>query len=776
MGNSKSSPLLNEEKKYTLEQFKSEIKRKITVHILCNNIGICITFVENLTGESFKSKPDILLENEILKKKNLYSFMNYKIYDSASKLMEEIKTRSNAPKSPINSKSFFAEVVIVLDNNDIKQQIQIIKQEINDDNNIFNIKNYYYPFFIFLSPINQYSELKCFKKTNTFYYNVSIGEIIKINEKMKDIFQKKVQGKNESIKNYEEINEINNEISGKLFAEKEDLNFLDVKEENKLELTNINENSINIINTKENLINKKETNEIIEFLKKLNSLFVYFNELGNKFSFINSDRKNIFINNEDEIDITAYINILLLGRTGVGKSTLINLLLGEKKALEGGAGMATTSKKLNIYARSGIPLRFYDAPGIENNVTLENYKAIIREYTLKYNNSIDKINAIFYCKEYKINGTIVEEMEKSLFEELAKLKIPILFIITKCPFDPEEQNIKKKTKVAREEQINSIKYNIENALNQRYFKDDEFKKYSVKPCFMNLVRDETVEPNVPIFGFDKLLSFFTDLDPEENWYNLELSCKKRNEIDCKRYCKENHFLKYYSDFEVLNTKNKTEALNYLKGLKAGAFFSGLIPALDIGMEYLYRNLFQKKLKNLYGFDYDTAQKYADKEIVSDSPLNDNKESNDVIRTDTKINNIKEAEKNIDKNINKEVNNKTRNIISGIRGAGQAGEVAGQVLQITAQIALAEAVQISSLVLIPVVSLIFGAFSCYNIHTNCHKILDIFDRAFTPLKFETLLQYIHAYRKAIEYIKKTCNEIIEDDENEIKNQNLIEADD
>ena len=39
------------------------------------------------------------------------------------------------------------------------------------------------------------------------------------------------------------------------------------------------------------------------------------------------------------------MNILLLGESGAGKSTLLNLIVGEKKSLEGGNGFSTTSKK-----------------------------------------------------------------------------------------------------------------------------------------------------------------------------------------------------------------------------------------------------------------------------------------------------------------------------------------------------------------------------------------------------------------------------------------------
>ena len=52
---------------------------------------------------------------------------------------------------------------------------------------------------------------------------------------------------------------------------------------------------------------------------------------------------------------------------------------------------------------------------------------------------------------------------------------------------------------------------------------------------------------------------------------------------------------------------REEAKEYMKGLKACAFFSGMIPGVDIGMEYFYKKKFKKKLKALYGFDYNIAK-------------------------------------------------------------------------------------------------------------------------------------------------------------------------
>lgn len=86
------------------------------------------------------------------------------------------------------------------------------------------------------------------------------------------------------------------------------------------------------------------TKEILAFLRKINVLFSYYNELGDLFSFENSKGDEILVKLEDDINIPVFINILLLGRSGAGKSTLLNLLLDEKKSIEGGTGFSTTSK------------------------------------------------------------------------------------------------------------------------------------------------------------------------------------------------------------------------------------------------------------------------------------------------------------------------------------------------------------------------------------------------------------------------------------------------
>ena len=57
-------------------------------------------------------------------------------------------------------------------------------------------------------------------------------------------------------------------------------------------------------------------------------------------------------------------NVLVIGNSGVGKSTLINAVLGEEKA-ETGWGTKGTTDHLEIYESDEIPFRIIDSVGFE---------------------------------------------------------------------------------------------------------------------------------------------------------------------------------------------------------------------------------------------------------------------------------------------------------------------------------------------------------------------------------------------------------------------------
>ena len=567
MGNSYSTPSLdkyNQRKKLTMESFQKEITRKMTNHILSNKAENCIKFVEILTNEKVSLISRKLKEKDIKKKINLYSFMNYKIYEDASELMNKLinkaKYVSNNPKS---ENAIYSEVIILLESHEINDQLVIIRNKLEDK--LFQSSSYYIPFLIVISP--QQINLKGFLPSKTFHYKFILENIYE--------YFKNVQEKDKSKEQKKEIDKEKEKVQEKKQEKREG----------------------------------KELQEIFLFIRKLNVLFSYYNELGDEFSFVNSEGKEEFIKIEDDTNITVYINIILLGKSGAGKSTLINLILDEKKSLEGGTGFSTTSKKVIVYKKTDIPIRFYDVKGMENEETANNYTKLLKDFNGNKTFTYDAINAIFYCIEYKI-GTIMVKLEDKIFEEITNFDIPIFFIITKTPYDIREVPKNKKSKMQRENQEKTIKNAIFSLIKKTFKnknRENEAQKFIdnyVKFYFVNLVRNYISD--VPIFGIDKVLSFFTESVPIKDWEQLTKACFLRDEKLCKEFCEKNPFLKYYSDFNKLKERNRKEAENFLFWLKGSAFFSGMITGVYIGFEYYYKNLFKKKLKSLYGFDYDSA--------------------------------------------------------------------------------------------------------------------------------------------------------------------------
>ena len=98
MGNSSCFPSFEEfnaTKKLSLENFKTQTKRKMTIYILSDEKEECKTFVELITNEKFKNNSDELLEKDIENKINLFSFMNYKIETDISKVLDYLIEKAN---------------------------------------------------------------------------------------------------------------------------------------------------------------------------------------------------------------------------------------------------------------------------------------------------------------------------------------------------------------------------------------------------------------------------------------------------------------------------------------------------------------------------------------------------------------------------------------------------------------------------------------------------------------------------------------------------------
>ena len=540
------------------------------------------------------------------------------------------------------------------------------------------------------------------------------------------------------------------------------------KRDNNLEDTNIYDNDINSLNKdedfsliKENIDIEKEKENKIQiqaslFLRKINVIFSYYNELGDEFSFINSDSQPILINNEIETASPIFINILLMGRTGSGKTTLINLILEEKKSLEGGIGISTTSKKILVYKKSNLALRFYDVKGLEDEETLKNYVKILKYYNSNNNHSNDIINAIFYCKAYG-DKTVFEEPEKKIIEELIEFNIPILFLFTQTPYDlrkKEDHDTEEFRQLEREEKIDVIKSEIKRCFIKKK-RDSEYANYInqfINFYFVNLVEDFSLK--VPVFGIDDVLSFFKNSVSDEDWQALKESCQKKDYVNCKELCQINPFLKKFAIIDKINERNKYEALEYLKKLKIATYFSSIIPIVDLLSAAGYKSLFKKKLKVLYGFDYKTAEEKVNfknqndmnKNLIEEYSKLKEKEDNNFIRNESESPLIE---------VNKNIENQIKTKCSGIKTFMlKFIKESVDILVPAVGYAMKQGLKGIGFVFMPITTIVSVIWSKYNIEKDCKIYLEIFEEAFSELKFEVLEHYVNAFIQVITNLDST----------------------
>lgn len=142
-------------------------------------------------------------------------------------------------------------------------------------------------------------------------------------------------------------------------------------------------------------------------------------------------------------------NVLVIGNSGVGKSTLINAVLGEDVAITSWGDSGTTIK-LDIY--NGEPFNIIDTIGFEPS-WLKSIKAIaaIKKWShksAKEENEDKQINVIWFC----VDGTsrkLFPNAIKDLSRSISMWKsVPIIVVITKSYSVPERtENIELVNKV-----------------------------------------------------------------------------------------------------------------------------------------------------------------------------------------------------------------------------------------------------------------------------------------------------------------------------------------
>lgn len=113
----------------------------------------------------------------------------------------------------------------------------------------------------------------------------------------------------------------------------------------------------------------------------------------------------------------------LIGRPNVGKSTLMNRIIGQKIAITSNRPQTTRNRIQTVYTSKEGQIVFVDTPGIHKAKNkLGNYMVRIAE------RSLTEVDVILWLVE---PSTFIGAGEKHIIEQLKKVKTPVILVINK---------------------------------------------------------------------------------------------------------------------------------------------------------------------------------------------------------------------------------------------------------------------------------------------------------------------------------------------------------
>lgn len=280
-----------------------------------------------------------------------------------------------------------------------------------------------------------------------------------------------------------------------------------------------------------------------------------------------------------------YDNIIVIGNSGVGKSTLINACLEENVA-PAEYGIKGTTDKLKIYTSSKIPFRLVDTVGFEPNslklpfVKSKGVRAV--EDWVKENSeagNVDfKINVIWFC----IDGTSGKLFQDTLnnFEAATRIwkSIPIIIVVTKSYSEPDK--------------IKNLKMINEALSNNKKLR--ERVKAVIPVVAEQFIISEESDAFAPISGIVELINKTNELIPDS-----------RAVAD-----------KDFDDFILSKLRSQANGTVSLATIGAGVVAAVPIPIPDAGILTAIETFEINSISKIYGITEDENSKMFIKQIIT----------------------------------------------------------------------------------------------------------------------------------------------------------------
>ena len=126
--------------------------------------------------------------------------------------------------------------------------------------------------------------------------------------------------------------------------------------------------------------------------------------------------------------------VTIIGRPNVGKSTLMNHLIGQKIAITSNKAQTTRNRIQTVYTGEQGQIVFLDTPGINRA------KNKLGEYMLSAaENTLKEVDVILWLVE---PTTFIGAGERYIIEKLSRVKTPVILVVNKIDTVQEEEVFK----------------------------------------------------------------------------------------------------------------------------------------------------------------------------------------------------------------------------------------------------------------------------------------------------------------------------------------------